>query len=90
MANDDFANTTKNTPVTINVVDNDTDADGSIDPVTVVVSQPSKGTAASNGNGTVTFTPKRNFRGTVTFTYTVNDNEGATSNTATVTVEVVR
>jgi VCBS repeat-containing protein len=91
VANDDFANTTKNTAVTINVVDNDTDPDGSIDPATVVVSQTSKGTAASNGNGTVTFTPKKNLRrGTGTFTYTVNDNEGATSNTATVTVVVVR
>jgi len=36
----------------------------------------------------VIYTPRRNFRGTDTFTYTVNDYLGATSNTATVRVNV--
>ncbi len=90
VANDDDATTTRNTSVTINVLANDSDPDGSIDPATVAVSQPGKGTAVSNGNGTVTFTPKKGFRGTDNFTYTVNDNEGAASNAATVNVEVVR
>ncbi|MEW6569798.1 MAG: Ig-like domain-containing protein [Nitrospirota bacterium] len=92
VATDDYASTTVNVPVTINVVLNDTDPDGTIDPTTVaIVTQPTRGGSVVNhNNGTVTFTPKKNFRGTDTFTYTVNDNEGATSNVATVRVNVVR
>ena len=41
-------------------------------------------------NGTVIFTPRRGFAGTDTFTYTINDNDGATSNEATVRVNVVK
>ena len=36
--------------------------------------------------GKVTFTPALNFFGTATCNYTVNDNDGATSNVATITV----
>ena len=39
-------------------------------------------------DGTVTYVPKRGFRGTDTFKYTVRDNDGATSNEATVRVNV--
>jgi VCBS repeat-containing protein len=91
VANDDTANTGKNVTVAINVIANDVDSDGSIDPSSVAVgSQPRRGDATSNGNGTVTYTPKKNFFGTETFTYTVRDNEGAASNTATVRVTVSR
>ena len=50
------------------------------------------GTVVNNGDGTVTYTPKRGFRGTDTFKYTVNDDAipAATSNEATVRVNVVR
>jgi len=37
----------------------------------------------------VTYRPKKNFRGTDTFTYTVKDQAGATSNVATVRVNVL-
>ncbi|MFQ5964134.1 MAG: Ig-like domain-containing protein [Candidatus Scalinduaceae bacterium] len=61
---DDFATTTKNTPVTIDVAANDTDQDGNLDPTTVVVSAPpSNGTAISNGDGTITYTPDTSFTG---------------------------
>ncbi len=41
--------------------------------------------------GTVTYTPKNSgFRGTDTFQYEVNDSDGATSNVATVNINVVR
>jgi len=91
MAVDDNASTTQNTPVTINVVANDFDVDGTVNPATVIVTNPTRGgTVVNHLNGTVTFTPKRNFRGTDTFTYTVRDNIGALSNTATVRVNVVR
>jgi gliding motility-associated-like protein len=39
-------------------------------------------------NGNVTFTTASNFNGTATISYVVNDNSGATSNTATVTINV--
>lgn len=76
----------------INVAGNDYDPDGSIDASTVtIVASPNNGeTTAANADGTVTYTPKKGFRGTDTFSYTVNDNEGAPSNAATVSVEVVR
>jgi hypothetical protein len=39
--------------------------------------------------GIVTYVPKRGFRGTDTFQYTVDDNDGATSNVATVRINVL-
>jgi FtsP/CotA-like multicopper oxidase with cupredoxin domain len=93
-ANDDFATTTRNTPVTFSVTANDVDPDGSIDVTTVVIttgaSTQRNGTVVENGDGTVTFTPKKGFRGTDTFEYTVNDDAGVTSNEATVRVNVVK
>ena len=41
-----------------------------------------------NGDGTVDYVPDANFFGTDTFTYTVQDDDGAISNIATVTVTV--
>jgi hypothetical protein len=93
-ANDDFAETTRNTLVTFSVTANDVDADDSIDVTTVVITTGAStqrgGSVVQNGDGTVTFTPKRGFRGTDTFQYTVNDDTGATSNKATVRVNVVK
>jgi serine protease AprX len=77
-------------PVVINVVANDTDPDGNLNPSTVAITtSPNKGgTVTLNGNGTVSYTPKRAFVGKETFRYTVRDTSGATSNAATVTVTV--
>lgn len=85
----DTAITLKNTPVTINMIENDTDPDGTINPGTIIiVISPGNGLINNNGNGTVTYTPNLDFTGTDVFTYTVEDNEGAISNEATVTVTV--
>jgi hypothetical protein len=82
---DDNAVTNRNTPVTIDVLANDSDPDG--DPLVVsAVTQPTVGSVVNNGSN-VTFTPRRNFRGTVTFTYTAADGRGGTD-TATVTVDI--
>jgi FtsP/CotA-like multicopper oxidase with cupredoxin domain len=98
-ANDDFAEVVRNSDVTFpantfSVTANDIDPDGSIDVTTVVITTGAKtqrnGTVVENGDGTVTYTPKKGFRGTDTFKYTVNDNAGATSNEATVRVNVVK
>jgi len=71
------------------VIANDYDPDGFIFPGSVViVSLPSNGTVVNNANGTVTYTPAKNYTGPDTFTYVVYDNEGVSSNEATVTVDV--
>jgi len=89
VANDDSDTTPEDTPVSTNVVANDTDVDGTVVASTVtVVSGPSNGSVVNNGNGTVTYTPDENFNGSDSFTYTVKDNDGATSNVATVTINV--
>lgn len=87
VAADDSASTLEDTPVTINVLANDSDPNG--DALTVVsASSPMQGTAAINGDGTVTYTPDASiFDANDTFTYTINDGHGLTDN-ATVTVDV--
>jgi Big-like domain-containing protein len=85
-ANPDSATTQQNTPVTINVVANDTDPDG--DTLTVTgVTQGAHGTVTNNNNGTVTYSPSAGFTGTDTFTYTISDGHGGTA-TGQVTVTV--
>lgn len=95
-ANDDTAQTPRNTPlVNFDIVANDSDPDGTIDPTTVVIvtgtTTSRGGSVTNNGDGTITYSPPTpGFRGTDTFTYTVNDNDGATSNQATVRINVVK
>jgi hypothetical protein len=90
VAANDSASTRLNTAATIYVTANDRDSDGSINPATVtIVTAPNKGgTVVANSNGTVRYTPKRNFRGTEIFYYTVKDNLDQISNVAKVTVSV--
>jgi gliding motility-associated-like protein len=97
-ANNDNVTTTKNKAVTIKVTENDTDSDGSIDVTKVDLNANLAGvqnTATSpQGNysvdalGTVTFTPANNFTGVAALGYTVADNAGATSNSATISITV--
>ena len=88
VAANDIATTVMNTPVTVNVLSNDTD-DGGINAASVlIVASPVSGTAVSNGNGTVTYTPAAGFTGAEAFAYTVADAQGAVSNQATITVTV--
>jgi lysophospholipase L1-like esterase len=91
VAADDSADTNLNTAVTINVLANDSDPDGALSPGTVeVVSPPSNGTATAQSDGTIVYQPNTGFTGpTDSFTYRVQDNNGALSNTATVTVTIV-
>ncbi|WP_212906478.1 T9SS type B sorting domain-containing protein [Capnocytophaga stomatis] len=93
-ANDDSATTEINTPVTVNILDNDENI-----PTTgrvAVVTDPSRGTVQVNDGGTpddpsddtITYTPNPGFVGTDTFVYELCDAAGNCSN-ATVTIEVV-
>jgi gliding motility-associated-like protein len=98
VAKDDNANTTENTAVNVNVVSNDSDDDGSIDEGTVDLNTAesgiqnsnttAEGTFTVNSSGVVKYQPANNFFGTAVQSYTVNDNDGATSNVATITIAV--
>ena len=93
VANDDGDTTDEDTPVTIDLLGNDTDVDGNPDPATVSISgAPSNGSVVDNGDGTITYTPDPDFNGTDTFTYTVCDDGTPLpiecSNEATVTVTI--
>lgn len=78
VANSDTAATAIDTPVVINVVANDTDADGSLDPRSVAIAaNPASGGLVNQFNGTVTYMPSAGFFGTDAFTYTVRDGQAA-------------
>ncbi len=98
VANADAVTTNEDVAVSLNIVGNDTDADGTIDPTTVDLDPSTAGQQLSlslaggsisvNPSGVVSYTPAANFNGTVVFSYTVDDNDGLTSNSATVTITV--
>lgn len=98
VATNDAASTTEETLVTINVIANDSDIDGTIDVATVdlntstsgiqTTNTTSAGTFSVNSSGVVSYTPAVNFVGTATLNYTVRDNQGLTSNVAIITVMV--
>jgi VCBS repeat-containing protein len=74
----------------INVVGNDTDPDGTatIDPTSVIVTQPGHGTASVNPDGSIKYISNGDEVTSDSFTYTVKDTSNATSNAATVTVAI--
>ena len=85
IANQDEVATTENISVTINVIGNDTDADG--DSLTVLSSSATNGPVAIQSDQTIVYTPTTDFTGTDTMTYTISDGQGGTA-TSTVTVTV--
>ncbi|UHD17107.1 PKD domain-containing protein [Thiocapsa bogorovii] len=89
LAVDDSAIVGQGGAVTIAVLDNDSDPDGTLDPATVVVqSGPASGTLSDDGTGVLTYTHDGSATTADSFTYTVNDDLGATSNAATVVLDV--
>ncbi|MEC4982763.1 MAG: tandem-95 repeat protein, partial [Oscillatoria sp. PMC 1076.18] len=90
VATNDTATTNEGEAVTINILNNDTDSDGTLDVTSItLVTQPSDGNLQINSTtGVVTYTPDANFTGNDTFTYTVADNDGENSNPATVNITV--
>ncbi len=100
VANNDAESTLTDTNVGIDLTDDDTDSDGTIDDTTIdldpatvgqqsTISIANEGVYTDNGDGTITFDPEPTFNGVSTITYTVNDNEGNTSNIANITVDVL-
>ncbi|MCA8711744.1 Ig-like domain-containing protein, partial [Escherichia coli] len=88
VANDDSAKANKATPVELDVLGNDTDLDGDIDPTTLeVVSEPTKGTVKVV-DGKLVYTANPDATGQDTITYLVKDKNGNVSNKATVTIDI--
>ncbi|MEW8460759.1 MAG: cadherin-like domain-containing protein, partial [Candidatus Thiodiazotropha endolucinida] len=88
-AMDDNAETDLNQQVVIDLLANDSDGDGSLDPASLdFVSLPTNGSLSDNGDGTVVYQPDTDFFGSDSFDYQVSDDQGAPSNTATVSVTV--
>jgi len=88
VAVDDEATTDKDTPVSINVLDNDSDPDGDTLTVSAYDTASSEGgTVSCTSAGLCTYTPPAGFTGSDSFAYTVSDGHGGTD-TATVTVNI--
>lgn len=97
IANNDLAQGSQNTPVTVNVLQNDTTPTGKIDPTSVDLDPNTPGVQPrlttpqgtwSAENGVVTFKPVPNFVGQATVPYTVKNTDGTPSNIAAITVKV--
>ena len=80
----DQVETPRNTPVTINVLANDT-PNGATTPTVVVA--PLNGTAVVNPDGTIEYTPNTGFKGVDTLVYELCNAGGCA--TATVSIEVI-
>ena len=95
---DDATSTDEDTPVSLDIVSNDSDIDGTVAPATVDLNTGSlgrqsffytaEGTWKVDAAGTVNFTPHLNFNGVASITYTVDDNFGAVSAIGNITITV--
>ena len=89
VANNDSVGTIESQPITIDILDNDEDEDGTFVIDSIVITQsPSNGTAEVNAEGKVDYIPTLGYIGVDTFMYTVEDNDDAISNTATVVISI--
>jgi hypothetical protein len=87
-ANDDNATAKGTTPLTGNVLTNDTDPEGNTQTVATQNVTNTKGTFVLNSNGTYTFTAAAGYSGPVEYTYTVCDN-GTPSACDTATLHIL-
>ncbi len=88
LAADDEFIVTDPTGTSYNLIENDIDEDGTINPASIeLVDDPTKGVVAIYGDGTILYTPNAPFDGADTFTYVIKDNDDAEAEVpATVTV----
>jgi len=82
----DFASTTINTAVEIDVLANDSDSDGDQLTITSVGSTTYGSTVVINANNKITYTPKTDFVGSESFTYSITDSVHTVSSSVTVFV----
>ncbi|RZK64642.1 MAG: tandem-95 repeat protein, partial [Pedobacter sp.] len=92
VAVNDIYSTSLNTDVTLPILENDTDPDGTttIDPGSIVIkTNPANGTALIDPvSGNVIYRPNNGFTGSDSFTYTIKDYTGLESNIAIVTIGI--
>ena len=89
VAEDDSATTDEDIVVEIDILENDSDVDGTIDTTTVTITkEPEHGTVTVDENGKVTYTPDENYNGEDSFSYTVKDDDGTVSNEAKVALTI--
>ena len=87
IAVDDVSVATNDTPITVDVLNNDSDPDGHSLIIDSVNFLGAEGIVTNNGND-VAFTANLNFDGDTTFSYKISDGNGGLSNAAIVTVSV--
>jgi PKD repeat protein len=89
----DTSETESGRAVEINVLSNDLDPNGELDPTTITIvagSGPDHGTTEIDSTtGVVTYTADSEYVGEDSFTYTVRDTEGNESNVTTVTITIL-
>ena len=87
VAVDDSVTTYQNRAVNIEVLANDTDADGNSLTVSPGATGPSNGTVMVEVDETITYTPNAGFKGMDTFTYDISDGKNG-GDTAQVNIRV--
>lgn len=86
VAVDDNASALQDTSITVDVLQNDSDADGDV-LVLASLGQPSHGTLTHLGDGRVLYAPAAGYAGADSFSYSVSDGFGGSAN-ATVSIVV--
>ncbi len=85
--NSDSAETWEDSPVSVDVLANDTNPDhGSL--MLSIAANPTNGNVIINTDNTITYTPTADFYGTDSFTYQVTDSVGGDTGSAIVTIHV--
>ncbi len=90
-AEDDDATTDENSSVGISILSNDSDSDGTLDATSVnIITAPASGELSIHpSTGVITYSPESSACGSDMFTYTVQDDDGAHSNEAVVSIEIL-
>ncbi len=86
IAVDDAVETIKDNAVIIDVLANDTDADGDALAVSGFTETPSRGSVVVRGDGTVAYAPEAGFIGSDAFVYAITDGSSSASARVSVTV----
>ena len=89
VANDEFAGVAFGSTLVIDLIDNDIDLDGFVEPESIdIVCYPTRGTLAIGLDGTVEYVADAGFSGGDSFLYRVRDDFGAFSNIASVSINI--
>jgi uncharacterized delta-60 repeat protein len=84
VANADIESVNEDTLVNVNVLANDTDADG--DALTITAATASNGAVTTKPDQTLDYVPNVNFNGSDTITYTISDGDTVSNGIVTMTV----